>query len=306
MNNNFGISFMAFGAGVKSTDVVVKRYTGVAPVKILAVNPNKETLEKLYNTQLEKEPEYISEVDSKDKTKKVPNVRIDFIVKTVAERCNGIDFTTKVTFFIRKEYRFNNDKTKVQIIDKYGRTAWATVEEVKAKKIPTYSSGRLASIDADYRPLYIGEEALTNFLRTYLGIPRVDRYVNGQWIMRENPSECESRLEKIDSYFKNDFSELIDIVNLQPENVVKVLFGVNSRDDKQYQTVYTDMFLNNRVEDYSKLEADLTKKKELGMYANVEFTVGNLKEYTIEPTDLSKSNNQSPFDSKEESPWDFE
>ena len=78
------------------------------------------------------------------------------------------------------------------------------------------------------------------------------------------------------------------------------------REDRQYQVVYTDMFLNNRVEDYSKLEADLTKKKELGMYANVEFTVGNLKEYTIEPTDLSKSNNQSPFDSKEESPWDFE
>ena len=123
--------------------------------------------------------------------------------------------------------------------------------------------------------------------------------------MRENPSECESRLEKIDSYFKNDFSELIDIVNLQPENVVKVLFGVSTREDRQYQAVYTDMFLNNRVEDYSKLEADLTKKKELGMYANVEFTVGNLKEYTVEPTDLSKPNDQNPFGEKVESPWDF-
>ena len=56
-------AFMAFASGKESTEGnAVKRYTGVAPVFVLAVNPNKAELEKLYNTQLENDPEYLGEV----------------------------------------------------------------------------------------------------------------------------------------------------------------------------------------------------------------------------------------------------
>ena len=42
-------AFMAFAAGKESTEgSAVKRYTGVAPVFVLAVNPDKAELEKLY------------------------------------------------------------------------------------------------------------------------------------------------------------------------------------------------------------------------------------------------------------------
>ena len=54
--------FMAFATGKESTEGnVVKRYIGVAPVFVLAVNPSKAELEKLYDTELENAPEYISE-----------------------------------------------------------------------------------------------------------------------------------------------------------------------------------------------------------------------------------------------------
>ena len=124
MKKNIGFSFMAFSKGAVSTEGnAVKRYVGVAPVFVLGVNPNKEELERLYNTQLENAPEYLSEVEVGEDKHKVPNVRIDFIVKTDAEKCGGIEFTTKVTFFIRKKPRINWDGSKVQVIDKYGRTA---------------------------------------------------------------------------------------------------------------------------------------------------------------------------------------
>ena len=52
--------FMAFAKGNESTEAApIKRYIGVAPVTVLAVNPDKATLEQLYNTTLEKAPEYV-------------------------------------------------------------------------------------------------------------------------------------------------------------------------------------------------------------------------------------------------------
>ena len=85
--NKIGYAFMAFAKGAESKEGnAVKRYVGVAPVFVLGVNPNKEQLEKLYNTQLENDPEYLSEVEVGEDKHKVQNVRIDFIVKTDAEK----------------------------------------------------------------------------------------------------------------------------------------------------------------------------------------------------------------------------
>lgn len=303
-------AFMAFGKGQESTEGnVVKMYTGVAPVFILGVNPNKAELEKLYNTQFEKEPEYISEIEVGEDRHKVQNVRLDFIVKTDAEKCNGVEIITKVVFFIRNEYRYNRDKTKVQVIDKYGRTAWVTIEQAKAHEIPMYKNGP-ANLDKDYRPAYHGEEELTDFIKSYLNIPNVMKYVNNTWIMVDNPSDCEARLEDINSYFKGDFKELKEVIALQPNNKIKVLFGVRTTDDnRQYQTVYTQMFLRNNITNYSKLDANLQERKAAGAYPTTEFIVGDLKEYNVEPTNFSNTTaNDMPFapaNNTESTPWDF-
>lgn len=300
---------MAFSKGAESTEGnVIKRYIGVAPVFVLAVNPNKEQLEKLYNTELENSPEYLSEIEVGEDKHKVPNARIDFIVKTNVDKC-GIDFTTKVSFFIRNEYWYNRDNTKVQVIDKYGRTAWVTVEQAKNHEIPMYSNGP-ANIDKDYRPCYRGEEDLTNFLKAYLNIPNIMKFVNKSWVMVDNPSECEARLSDIANYFKGDFSELKEIIALQPTNKVKVLFGIKTTDDnKQYQTTYTHMFLKNNITDYSRLDKDVQERKANGSYSNVEFNVVDLKEYDVEATDFNTANtntNPMPFaasSNNSNNPW---
>lgn len=301
--------FMAFAKGSESTEGnVVKRYWGVAPVFVLSVNPNKEELEKLYNTQLENAPEYLGEVEVGEDKHKVANVRLDFIVKTDSDKCNGIEFITKVAFFIRKEYRYNKDMSKIQVIDKYGRTAWVTIEQAKAHEIPMYKNGP-ANLDKDYRPCYVGEEELTNFIKAYLNIPNVMKYVNSTWVMVDNPQDCEARLEKIENYFRGDFSELKEVIKLQPNNKVKVLFGVRTTDDnKQYQAVYTQMFLKNNVTDYSKLDADMQERKNAGAYKNTEFVVEELKEYVVESTNFSNSptNSDLPFSptsGKADTPW---
>ena len=293
--------FMAVAKG-KSTDTAeYKRYIGVAPVFINAVNPTKKELEGFYNTTIDNEPKYLGEVEVNDK--KIPNVRIDFIV-TTDETAVGTALRTKVSFFIRNEYRYNRDRTKVQVIDKYGRTAWVTIEQAKNHEIPTYSNGP-ANLDKDYRPLYYGEEQLTEFIRAYLGILPVMKYVDNTWVMREHPEEYEIRLDKIANYFKNDFSELKEIITYQPNNKVKVLFGVRTTDDnKMYQTVFTDMFLKNSNSDYTKLAKTVQERKDAGAYSTTDFEVCDLKEYVVKPTEIAETPSAVEDDLPMGNPWE--
>lgn len=293
---------MAFGQGqVSSEGGSVKRYIGVASVYVLGVNPLKEDLEKLYGRTLENAPEYVGEVEVGEDKTKYQQVRLDFIVKADPEKYldaanQPLNFVSKVSLFIRKAYRYNKDNTKVQVIDKYGRTAWVTVEQAKAHEIPVYSNGP-ANIDKDYRPAYVGEEELIKFLIAYLNIPSCQRYVDGKWVMNDADklSDSEASLEHIADYFKGDFSELKTIIGYQPNNKLKVLFGVRNTDDnKQYQTVYTRMFLKNGVTDYSKLDKDVKETQESGALSTSEFDCTELHEYVVESTNFANPSD-SPF-----------
>ena len=87
------------------------------------------------------------------------------------------------------------------------------------------------------------------------------------------------------------------------------MFGVRTTDDnKQYQAVYTQKFLKNNVTDYSKLDEELQERKVAGAYPTTEFSVCDLKEYTVESTDFSDntSNGDLPSDVSSTgapSPW---
>ena len=304
---------MAFGKAQESKEAAeIKRFTGVGSVFVVGVNPNKTELEKLYNRELDKDPEYLTEKDG------VTSARIDFIVRTdTAAKCNnGIELLTKVSMFIRKEYRFNKDKTKVQVIDKYGRTAWVTKEQAKNHEIPVYSNGKPANIDKDYRPAYVGEEDITNFLKLFLGIPNPEKWVKNEETGRrevvglvDNPQDCECRLENIEDYFKGKFNEIKDAINLMPNNKIKALFGVRTTDKgKQYQDVYTRKFLSNAVSVYDKLSEDVQSAKDNGAYPNTEFVIADLQEYTVNATNFNNTNNNNgdmPFDGEAPSSTDW-
>lgn len=278
---------MAFGKGTESTEgAPIVRYTGVASVFVRAINPTKEELEKFYGRDIENAPEYVGEADNNGV--KVPQVRLDFMVEADPEKY-GIDFKSRVSIFLRRTPRVSKAGKK-QVIDKYGRTAWASEQEIASKSIPVYSNGKPANIDANYRVAYSGEEDLINFLIAYLNIPSPQKYVNGEWVMNDASKlgDSEAMLEHIEDYFKGNFKELKDILGYQPNNKVKVLFGVRTADDgKQYQTAYGRMFLKNNVNDYSRLDKNVQEAKAAGAFATTEFDVAELHEYQVEATDFT-------------------
>ena len=293
--------YFAFGKAVESKETApIKRYVGVAPVKIVAINPTKTELEKIYNTTLDKEPEYLGSNEKDGKS--VPFVRVDFIVATDPTK-SDIEMTTKASFFVRKQFMINREGTKVKVIDKYARTAWVTQEEFKNHLVPTYANGP-ARIDNNYRMLYQGEEELITFVKNYLGIVDVDEFVDGTWVMRKNPENYEAGFNNIENWFKGDISEIKSAINMMPNNYVKMLFGVRTTDEgREYQDVFTrkTQIFNSRTN--NKIEKALTEAKNAGAYANTYFEVCDLKEYVVMPTNVATTvEDDCPF-GVDADPW---
>lgn len=307
--------FMAVAAGKKSVEGgEIKRYIGVAPVFILGVNPNKEELEKLYGTEFDNAPNYIGEGEIGPDKKKVAQIRIDFIVKTDGEKCkdaqgNPVELLSRVTFFIRNASRTNNAGNKVQVIDKYGRTGWVTKEEYEKKALPSYMTDSFR-LDKDYRAAYWGEEELVKFIKAYLVIPDVELWKDKKIVgLKPNPNESEILFEHISDWFKGNVQEIRDAVALQPENEVRVLFGIRTTEEnRQYQAVYTQRFIpmNAKKESaYAALDKEVQERKNAGAYPNTEFEVCDLKEYVVRPTDLTavETGDMPDFSGQPENPW---
>ena len=305
---------MAFGQGKVSSEGAgngFKRYVGVASVKVLAVNPNMKEWNELTGGNMQKEPEYIS-----TNNEGVKQARIVLLVKPdVNKTIGGIDTVIPVTFWFKKLPVQGSQTGKYQIIDKYGRTAWATEEEVKNKAIPQYSTGP-ANIDADYRRVVAGEEAFTSFLKAHLNIPSVS-YLdkNGNVVKHPNPSECEARLDNIMKIFDGDFKEIRTILGYQKDNHSKMLFGVKTTDDgKEYQDVFMDCFITNGAYNtrFAKAFADYQKSGRQAynntyfgeMNSNGELILNDLKERVVTPTEFTETQttvpptNSEPFDSQ--------
>ena len=300
--------FLTIGKTQESTEArEFKRYIGVAPSQVLAVNPNKEELDKIYGSD-QKEPVYVTEGE------RGKEVRVHFIVKTVPEQNNGIEIISRLMFTLRNSPAYNRDETKVQVIDDYGNSTWASVEDVKAGAKLLSSEGKELKIDTKYRMACDGEADLVAFLKLYLGVQDVFNYVNGTWVKKANAEDYLFKLEHIKDYFKGDFKELKDAIALQPNNKVKLLYGVRTANDengnpREYQAVASrgDLMLANNAgsNGLARLEKNLNNLKSRGSFPTTEFKVQELQEYNVEPTNLEKPADSDPFGgaSSEELPW---
>lgn len=289
-----------------------KRYIGVCPVFVKAVNPNKAKHEKLFNTTLEEAPVYVQDKEDAEGNS-YKSVRISVVLAPDVEKIGFEMPLITMPLFVTNQKQHGAKSGKYQIVDKYGRFAWATEAEISAKEIPTYSNGNKADISNDYRIAYVGEEDLTNFIKAFLCIPSITKWDNNNKCMVPNtdvkPEECECRLEleSFDNLFKGDFKEIQDILGLQPTNKVKVCLGVrtDANSGRMFQSVYTKRFLSNAATNYSSLDkllqSDIAYAANNGKVLSTEYSAEAVHEYTVTPTTFTPSANEAP---SEEMPFD--
>jgi hypothetical protein len=268
-------------------------------VNVLAINSTKAELAKL-GREVEEEPVYVTEKDG------VKTIRITLYIKPIE-----VDEILTMSFFIRNQRFVSQTKGTFQVIDSYGRTAWVTEEQLKNHDIPVYSNGNAASIANNYRPAFSGEDNFTQFVKTYLGIPNLTAYVDGQWVPnpKATPADCEVRFDHIDRWFNNDIKEAKDAFAYQPNNTIQVLFGVRTDDqNREYQTFFIDKFYRGikttdgkyQSEGFAKeLDKINTNPATSGRYANTEFIFGPLKEYSPAATNF-----EAEETSTTDNPWD--
>lgn len=162
----------------------------------------------------------------------------------------------------------------------------------------------------------VGECDLVAFLKKYLCVPDAFNYVNGTWMKKEDADDYKFALENIKDYFKGDFKELKEAIALQPNNKIKLLYGVRTNDEgKQYQAVCTrgELILPNAASAnaLTKLEKDLVNAKQNGAYQNTDYRVCELQEWDVKPTNLEQPASDTgdmPFDAPSADnggmPWD--
>lgn len=295
---------MAIKVGKESVEGSFKLYKGMAAFNIVAVNPNKKELETLLGRDIDNDPEYKSKNEDGQDV-----IRVTFYAKTNIEAKvnNGIELMVPISFMITKAKKVGQGSGKIQIIDKYGRTAWATPEDVESKSIPMYKSGP-ANISKDYRPAYQGEEQLVDFLVNWLNIPGPMDYKDGQWVMKKDPSDSEVALD-MDALFKGNVAELQELTKLAASYLVKAAVGVRTNDEgKQYQAVFTRKFAKNAVTNYSKIDAAITEFQSNGGAPNTEFSVEPLHENTVTATEFAPKAAEAgdmPFEAPTGgTPWD--
>ena len=164
---------MAFNKGQESTEgVSIKRYVGVAPCYILAVNPDEKKAAELLGYESTIAP-YVGEVEVNGT--KVKNVRLDFIVKTDEERVQNMPFL------------FPGDPDKKWIVtEKIDGTSTTFTMKGRKKKEEFYICSRNVNFD---KP----EKAENCFYETNVYIEMAEKY-NMESVLRnilENHPEFE-------------------------------------------------------------------------------------------------------------------
>lgn len=273
------------------------RYVGFANSKILAINPSKKELESIYGREIQNNPEYTGSDDSGK------FARVTFIVATVPEDNNGIETINRSVFTLHNTPAYNADKTMVQVLDAYGNSARIGTEIAKNKGVLPSNF----KIDrTNYRIAARGEADLTAFIKTFLGISNILEYKEGAWSVGANAADGLFQLENLKDYFNGDFSEIRQAIAVQPNNKVKLLYGVRSADNKLYQEVCTNKdlilphWISQGTKTWAKAAEQLLNCKARGMYANIDYRICTLQEWSPEPTNLETAPQE---ETEDDVPW---
>jgi hypothetical protein len=204
---------------------------GLFEAEVVVVNPDAEEYKEILGMELKedsKATEYLGKGQSGNKT-----LRVDFWLEEVKSKEKF-----KVTFFLEDGVKENKDQTKKQYINSVGMCSWADDPNNLASWFTT----------REYRPAFIGEEDLYNFLRTWLG--NLD--------LRDAESTLQIEWKKLMNGNVRDIKQQVGgefATNVVALATVKSV--IKDNETKEYQAVYNKAFLpsyslrNFRLLDYS-------------------------------------------------------
>ena len=294
-----------FAAGDESREDSFKLYTGIAPVRIIAINPNVESLRKIFpGRKLDEEIDY-SYVNKE--TGKKEGIFIHFYVQVNTGHKDVVNVVessedkiiTRVTYLLKHNVMQGSQSGKFQVINDFGETGWMTPEEFDNKTLPEYMQN-MGYLKNGMRKAYAGEENLVKFIKTYLNIPNSRSYNAslGSWTTKTGKDLDDAMagfsIENLKTIIQGNIKPISDAIKYQPNNQIKLLFGVRTSDDnKQYQDVCAPIPIPMWDTRYTRVTKEL---ENLGnFYENTDFGDSDFKfrEYKLNPTKFTPSSGGS-------------
>lgn len=228
---------MAISANNSNEEVAggVSLFTGVAPVKVVAVNPTKSELEEL-GVKLKTDPSYSVAFSDEEYNK------VSFWVQHES-------VLTRVEILVQPKHRVSKAGDKYMWTNNRAQITWA--ESNPSNKYDWYKA------DGE-RKAYVGEDILLSFIKA--------------WANVANDGDC--YLETIDKIVNGDVTELQQLVGALSENRVRVLFGVKDGKYQQAYTKHfgrlkpqrDDLFVKELNGDYGSFNAEYNPTLEFGKY----------------------------------------
>lgn len=209
------------GIKINSAEVKTGRefvnYTGVAKVKVVAINPTLAELEAIGITYLTSEPEYTSISDEGHS-----RTRIDVYV----QHLDKSELITRGSIFLEDKEAIGSTSGKYLIINDLGQSTWNT--DVQAAIEVTVQSGKNAG-KTWFKPegariAKVGEVTLFNFIR--------------DWVNAES-TETVKLDTSTSNLAKGNVNELKKLVKdcEVAKAAFKAFFVVNDTGEKQYQQI---------------------------------------------------------------------
>lgn len=238
-----------------------KKFVGLFEATVVAINPDAEEYKELLNIELKEDSkalEYLGKSEDGNTT-----LRVDVWMEEVKNKDKF-----KATFYLEDKEKTNKEGTKVQYINNVGVCSWAA----DVNDLPDWFLKR------DYRPAYVGEEELYNFLRSWLGAldyRQAETILEIEWkkLMRGNVKDLKNEING---------EWCTNIVALATVKTV-----IKDGESKEYQGVYNKAFLpayslkQFRLVDYNK-ESNVSKlrtKKSSELKPHERFVINVTGEY---------------------------
>ena len=273
-----------FGKAQEVADGPIRKlFTGAENFKVIAVNPTKEEIEKMYGREINFTPEYTNttKVTDGDGEREVDQIRLDFYLSNEDD-----SITTKAQFYIAKTHH-KSQTGKLKVINDFGKTTWLEKDAIQSGSVPDNMSWyNTSGIKVALR----GEEELISFLSNLLNLPF-------DLSKLEDVSDAHARISKEEwaKIFAEDFSLLKGIIE-STNNKVGVVLGVKTKQDgKLVQTIFNRTTLRQYTLDSTKADKfkwilkDILEAKAAGAFGNVEFGADDLslREFSIVPDQLT-------------------
>jgi hypothetical protein len=238
----------------------VKR-VGLFEANVVAVNPTLEEYSEILGIELKEDSkaiEYLGINNDGNTT-----LRVDFWLEEVKSKEKF-----KVTFFLENKVKENKDRTKKQYINNVGTCTWAD----DPNNIASWFATR------EYRPAFVGEEELYNFMKTWLG--NLDYRDADTTLQLEWKSLMKGNVKDIKAQIGGEYTTTVGALA-----TVKTV--IKEDDTKEYQGVYNRDFLSSyslkhfKLVDYTNpaVLANLKTKKPKELKQHEKFVMKVTGEY---------------------------